>query len=61
LVGQLLTLSAPPPQPDEVWLRQQAKGGWRRHPRAADALAKGQLSSDCVDLLDGLLHYDEVR
>ena len=46
---------------DEVWLHQQNKGGWRQHPRAADALAKNRISPDCVNLLDGLLCYEEVR
>jgi hypothetical protein len=45
---------------DEVWLRQQAKGGWRKHPLALEALSRQVLSPDCCDLLDGLLEMDEV-
>jgi len=56
----------PPPllcvcQSAEVWLRQQAPGGWRKHPLAAEALSRQVLSPDCCDLLDGLLAMDEVR
>jgi hypothetical protein len=45
---------------DEVWLRQQAPGGWRKHPLAVEALSRYVLSPDCCDLLDGLLEMDEV-
>jgi hypothetical protein len=45
---------------DEVWLRQQAPGGWRKHPLALEALSRDVLSPDCCELLDGLLEMDEV-
>lgn len=43
-----------------MWLRQQAPGGWRKHPLALEALSRQVLSPDCCDLLDGLLEMDEV-
>lgn len=48
------------PATAEVWLRQQAPGGWRKHPLAVEALSRQVLSPDCCELLDGLLEMDEV-